>query len=50
MKESMKILIVLLVQDRMEMGALQDYLTYAVKISELIEDHTWQSVILYDNE
>ena len=50
MGASMKILNVRLVQNRMEMGALQDYLAYTVKISELIEDHTWQSVILYDNE
>ena len=50
MGASMKILNVLLVQNRMEIGALQDYLAYMVKISELIKDHTWQSVILHDNE
>ena len=43
-----KILNTLLVQHSMEMWAIQDYLAYM--ISELIEDHTWQSVILYDNE
>jgi len=34
----------------MGMSANQDYLAYVVKISGLIEDYTWQTVILYDNE
>ena len=32
----------------MKTSSVQDYLAYMVKIAEMIEDHTWQSVILYD--
>ena len=50
MGASVKILNVLLSHQNIETSAVQDYLAYMVKIAELIEDHTWQSVILYDNE
>ncbi|KAL9970441.1 hypothetical protein ACROYT_G022817 [Oculina patagonica] len=50
MGASVKILNVLLERQNMNVRAIQDYLAYIVKVSELIEEHTWQSVILYDNE
>ena len=50
MGASVKILNMLMSQKQMHPTAVQDYLAYMVKIAELIEDHTWQSVILYDNE
>ena len=50
MGASVKMLNVLLKRQNMDITAIQDYLAYIVKVSELIEEHTWQSVILYDNE
>jgi len=50
MGTSVKILNVLLKRQNMDVTAIQDYLAYIAKVLELIEEHTWQSVILYDNE
>ena len=50
MGANVKILNVLLERQNMNVTAIQDYLAYIVKVSELVEEHTWQSVILYDNE
>ena len=50
MGASVKILNVLLGQPNKKTSAVQDYLAYIVKTAELIEDHMWQSVILYDND
>ena len=50
MGASVKILNSLLLRNNLDKKSIQDYLAYIVKVSELIADHKWQSVILYNNE
>ena len=50
MGASVKVSNALLLCHNMDRKAIQDYLAYIAKVSELIEEHALQSVILYDSE
>ena len=50
MGASEKILNSLFWRHNLDQKSIQDNLAYIVKVSELIEEHTWQSAILYDKE